>query len=171
MTRGRGLPAMGGHPMQHMPPGHGGTNPNTDMVVACAAHDLPTATANGFRTYATRTLGIPTAAVAYTKKLNRAQHQGQNTAWKIVFKAAHQCSYWRLAGTPFDARGRPYADATFKWATGWTAYTERMDDIWDNPTPLQPDNTRRALAHHPDADIGAALADLKHTCAAHSFGT
>jgi len=69
-----------------------------------------------------------------------------------------------------ENRGGLYADATFKWATGWTAYTERRDDIWDNPTTLQPENTRRALAHHPDADVGAALADRKSTCAAHSFG-
>ena len=109
--------------MQHMPPGHGGTEPSTDMVIACATHDLSTTTTNGFRTYTTRTLGVPATALAYTKKLTPTQHQGQGTAWKIVFKTTQQCAYWRLAGTPFDRIGRPYADATFKWATGWASYT------------------------------------------------
>ena len=107
LTRGRGLPAMRGHPMQHMPPGHGGTEPSTDMVIVCATHDLSTTTTNGFRTYTTRTLGVPATALAYTKKLTPTQHQGQGTAWKIVFKTTQQCAYVLEAGGHTLRQDRP----------------------------------------------------------------
>ena len=89
--------------------------------------------------------------------------------WRVEFKTAQTARYWKTYGTPWrDKTGRKIEE-TFEWtwATGWQAYTERIQEMQRKPGEI-PGVTRE---QYERATQESAETEAKDTESGENIGT
>ena len=136
MSRGVGLPAMNDHIVTTVKPPDWAAHPLFSNWYMQVGHDT---NRKAFGKYLHDVVGVPKDIIEGFDKLD--QDGDQNVSgpylWSVLFKEPEDRAFWTLYGTSLDPR-----PITFRYATGWTSYTTRIEEI------LGAENTRTGAVAH-----------------------